>query len=137
MPRIAQIVAARYPHHITQRGNYRQKIFADDTNRRKYVLLLKEYNGFKLHNFTKYSKWRITLYLYAFHHFYVIWNYYFLRLFVLKAFRSQRTRHAVSLRECHKNARRVSLNARKNLKNRQFTTLILGYFCLPEILKPL
>ena len=27
MPRIARIVAAGHPHHITQRGNYRQKIF--------------------------------------------------------------------------------------------------------------
>jgi len=42
MPRIARIVAAGYPHHITQRGNYRQKIFADDTDRRKYLSLLKE-----------------------------------------------------------------------------------------------
>ena len=44
MPRIARIVAAGYPHHITQRGNYRQKIFADDTDRRKYLSLLKEEN---------------------------------------------------------------------------------------------
>ena len=42
MPRIARIVAAGYPHHITQRGNYQQKIFSDDTDRRKYLLLLKE-----------------------------------------------------------------------------------------------
>ena len=42
MPRIARVVAAGYPHHITQRGNYRQKIFADDTDRRKYLSLLKE-----------------------------------------------------------------------------------------------
>jgi len=42
MPRIARVVAAGHPHHITQRGNYRQKIFADDTDRRKYLLLLKE-----------------------------------------------------------------------------------------------
>jgi len=27
MPRIARVVAVGYPHHITQRGNYRQKIF--------------------------------------------------------------------------------------------------------------
>jgi len=40
--RIALIVAAGYPHHITQRGNYRQKIFADDTVRRRYLSLLKE-----------------------------------------------------------------------------------------------
>jgi putative transposase len=44
MPRIARIVAAGYPHHITQRGNYRQKIFADDTDQRKYLSLLKEEN---------------------------------------------------------------------------------------------
>jgi len=42
MPRIARVVAAGYPHHITQRGNYRQKIFADDTDQRKYLSLLKE-----------------------------------------------------------------------------------------------
>ena len=42
MPRIARIVAAGYPHHITQRGNYQQKIFADDTDRKKYLSLLKE-----------------------------------------------------------------------------------------------
>jgi len=42
LPRIARIVAAGYSHHITQRGNYRQKIFADATDRRKYLSLLKE-----------------------------------------------------------------------------------------------
>ena len=94
-------------------------------------------NGIRLHNFIKYSKWQIIFYLYAFHHFYVIWNYYFLKPFVFKAFRPQRTRHAVSLRKCSKNARRVPLNARKNLKNRQFNTLFLGYFCSSKITKPL
>jgi len=42
MPRIARVVAAGYPHHITQRGNYQQKIFADDTDRKKYLSLLQE-----------------------------------------------------------------------------------------------
>jgi len=42
MPRIAQVVAAGYLQHITQRENYRQKIFADNTDRRKYLLILKE-----------------------------------------------------------------------------------------------
>jgi len=42
MPRIARVVAAGHPHHITQRGNYQQKIFADDTDRRKYLSLLQE-----------------------------------------------------------------------------------------------
>ena len=30
MPRIARVVAVGYPHHITQRGNYRQDIFEND-----------------------------------------------------------------------------------------------------------
>ena len=42
MPRIARVVAAGYPHHITQRGNYQQKIFSDDADRIKYLSLLKE-----------------------------------------------------------------------------------------------
>ena len=42
MPRIARIVAAGYPHHITQRGNYQQKIFSDDADRIKYLSLIKE-----------------------------------------------------------------------------------------------
>ncbi len=35
MPRIARAVAVGYPHHITQRGNYRQAVFesAEDYNR--------------------------------------------------------------------------------------------------------
>ncbi|OGW75606.1 MAG: hypothetical protein A2Z72_08625 [Omnitrophica bacterium RBG_13_46_9] len=41
MPRIARIVAIGYPHHITQRGNYRQRIFSSDTDRKKYLSLLK------------------------------------------------------------------------------------------------
>lgn len=41
MPRIARAVAVEYPHHITQRGNYRQKIFAADTDYKKYIALLK------------------------------------------------------------------------------------------------
>jgi len=42
MPRIARIVAVGYPHHITQRGNYRQNIFSDDTDRKKYLSFLKD-----------------------------------------------------------------------------------------------
>ena len=30
MPRLARIVAEGYPHHITQRGNYRQRVFQND-----------------------------------------------------------------------------------------------------------
>ena len=40
MPRIARIVATGFPHHITQRGNYRQNIFVDDTDREKYLSFL-------------------------------------------------------------------------------------------------
>ena len=42
MLRIARVVAVGYPHHITKRGDYQQKIFADDTDQRKYLSLLKE-----------------------------------------------------------------------------------------------
>ena len=42
MPRIGRVVAVEYPHHITQRGNYRQKIFSDDGDRRKYLSFLKD-----------------------------------------------------------------------------------------------
>lgn len=40
MPRIARVVATGYPHHITQRGNYRQKIFTDDADREKYLTFI-------------------------------------------------------------------------------------------------
>jgi len=42
MPRIARIVAVGYPHHITQRGNYQQKIFANDADRKEYLSFLKK-----------------------------------------------------------------------------------------------
>lgn len=42
MPRIARVVAIGYPHHITQRGNYRQKIFSNNADRKKYMSLLKD-----------------------------------------------------------------------------------------------
>lgn len=40
MPRIARVVAVGYPHHITQRGNYRQPIFAGEEDHRKYLSLI-------------------------------------------------------------------------------------------------
>jgi putative transposase len=40
MPRIARVVAEGYPHHITQRGNYRQKIFSIDADMEKYLILI-------------------------------------------------------------------------------------------------
>ncbi|MGB2879066.1 MAG: transposase, partial [Candidatus Omnitrophota bacterium] len=43
MPRTARIVATNYPHHITQRGNYRQRIFAEDTEYDIYLKWLGKY----------------------------------------------------------------------------------------------
>lgn len=44
MPRIARVVSAGLPHHITQRGNYRQDIFVDDNDRVCYLSWLQEYS---------------------------------------------------------------------------------------------
>ena len=43
MPRIARIIAAGYPHHITQRGNNRATVFFDDEDRQTYLNLLSRY----------------------------------------------------------------------------------------------
>lgn len=43
MPRIARIIAAGYPHHITQRGNNRAAVFFDDEDRQMYLKLLSGY----------------------------------------------------------------------------------------------
>ncbi len=43
MPRIARVVAAGVPHHITQRGNNRQQIFFSDPDRRFYLTLLRRH----------------------------------------------------------------------------------------------
>ena len=44
MPRIARIVMENVPHHITQRGNYEQKIFYSDKDRMYYLKLMKKYS---------------------------------------------------------------------------------------------
>jgi len=44
MPRIARAVAQGYPHHVTQRGNYRQTVFEDDEDFLQYKTWLKEYS---------------------------------------------------------------------------------------------
>jgi putative transposase len=44
MPRIARIIAAGYPHHITQRGNNRATVFFDDEDRQTYLNLLLKYS---------------------------------------------------------------------------------------------
>ena len=41
MPRIARIVVPGVPHHITQRGNNRQRVFFSDADRELYLALLK------------------------------------------------------------------------------------------------
>ncbi len=44
MPRVARTVAIGYPHHVTQRGNYRQAIFEVDEDYIQYQEWLKEYS---------------------------------------------------------------------------------------------
>jgi putative transposase len=44
MPRIARAVAVGLPHHITQRGTYRQDVFIDADDRRQYLVWIKEYS---------------------------------------------------------------------------------------------
>jgi putative transposase len=43
MPRIARVVAVDYPHHITQRGNNRGKVFFAAQTRKSYLELLQEH----------------------------------------------------------------------------------------------
>ena len=38
------MIAVGFPHHITQRGNYRQDIFTDDKDREKYLSWVQEYS---------------------------------------------------------------------------------------------
>ena len=45
MPRISRGVAAGLPHHIPQRGNYRQSVFETDVNRVLYLDWLKIYSA--------------------------------------------------------------------------------------------
>lgn len=44
MARMARFVAPGYPHHVTQRGNRRQKTFFSDDDYRYYIELLSEYS---------------------------------------------------------------------------------------------
>ena len=45
MSRKGRIVAPGYPHHVTQRGNYKQTVFEVDADRKKYLALIKKYSG--------------------------------------------------------------------------------------------
>lgn len=44
MPRTARITAIDYPHHVTQRGNYRQRVFKTNKDYKQYLSWLKEYS---------------------------------------------------------------------------------------------
>jgi putative transposase len=43
MPRIARVVIPGCPHHVTQRGNHRQRVFFADSDRELYLELLRKY----------------------------------------------------------------------------------------------
>ena len=45
MPRIARVVVPGLPHHVTQRGNRRQKTFFRDDDYRVYLDLMREWCG--------------------------------------------------------------------------------------------
>jgi len=40
MPRMARVVVPAYPHHVTQRGNRRQRVFFGDDDCERYLSLL-------------------------------------------------------------------------------------------------
>ncbi len=46
MARVARVVAPRVPHHVTQRGNRRQRTFFSEEDFRLYKVLLKEWCQF-------------------------------------------------------------------------------------------
>ncbi len=43
MPRISRAIAIGYPHHVTQRGNYRQTVFAGTDDYTQYLDFLAQY----------------------------------------------------------------------------------------------
>ena len=43
MARLPRVVAVDVPHHVTQRGNARQVIFGDDSDRLTYLDLLRQH----------------------------------------------------------------------------------------------
>jgi len=45
MARLARVVLPGYPHHITQRGNWRQDVFFVDGDYEHYLELLREWCG--------------------------------------------------------------------------------------------
>lgn len=45
MPRIARVVAVGLPHHVTQRGNYKQVVFRDNNDWKRYLSWIQEYGS--------------------------------------------------------------------------------------------
>ena len=45
MPRIARVVAPGIPHHVTQRGNRRQRTFFGDADYQAYLELMAEWGS--------------------------------------------------------------------------------------------
>ena len=45
MPRTRRVIIEGLPHHITQRGNYRQNIFEADKDRKQYLEWIEKYSG--------------------------------------------------------------------------------------------
>lgn len=45
MPRIARVCVEGYPHHITQRGNNKEKVFFDEEDRQFYLEVLRRYGN--------------------------------------------------------------------------------------------
>jgi putative transposase len=43
MPRLARVVVPGCPHHVTQRGNHRQRVFFNDSEHDRYLALLRKY----------------------------------------------------------------------------------------------
>ena len=43
MPRQARFIAPNYPHHVVQRGNHKENIFDDDTDKSFYLKCFKEF----------------------------------------------------------------------------------------------
>lgn len=41
MPRMARVVIPEYPHHVTQRGNRRQRVFFSDADYSKYLSIMR------------------------------------------------------------------------------------------------
>lgn len=41
MPRMARVVVPDYPHHVTQRGNRRQRVFLREGDGFRYLSLLR------------------------------------------------------------------------------------------------